>query len=132
LHGFLDRSHEISQGLATAEGSFWHGIMHRREGDYPNAKYWFRQAGPHAIHRPLVEAIRERVSTELEVPGGREEPAWARWYSLEAWDPYGFVDLVERVQRAGSPGRPFCEKIAWLEWQLLFTHCYDEAFAPSA
>ena len=41
----LERSHGISQNLHTAEGSYWHGIMHRREGDFSNAKYWFRQAG---------------------------------------------------------------------------------------
>jgi hypothetical protein len=41
----LDRSHTVSQGIETEEGSFWHGIMHRREGDFSNAKYWFRRAG---------------------------------------------------------------------------------------
>jgi hypothetical protein len=41
----LHRSHQISQGLDTEEGAFWHGIMHRREGDFSNAKYWFRKAG---------------------------------------------------------------------------------------
>ena len=34
LHNFLDRSHEISQDINTREGSFWHAIMHRLEGDY--------------------------------------------------------------------------------------------------
>src|SRR5687767_13390080 len=42
---FLDESHAISQDLDTAEGSYWHGILHRREPDYPNAKYWFRRVG---------------------------------------------------------------------------------------
>jgi hypothetical protein len=41
----LERSHTISQNIHTPEGSFWHGIMHRREGDFGNSKYWFRQAG---------------------------------------------------------------------------------------
>src|SRR5262245_27341324 len=38
---FLDESHTVSQAIHTPEGSFWHGVMHRREGDYGNAKYWF-------------------------------------------------------------------------------------------
>lgn len=41
----LDRSHAISQDLHSPEGSFWHAIMHRREGDFSNSKYWLRQAG---------------------------------------------------------------------------------------
>ena len=33
---FLDRSHTISQDIHTSTGSFWHGIMHRREPDWSN------------------------------------------------------------------------------------------------
>src|SRR5688572_27301328 len=29
-----DASHAISQQLETAEGSYWHGILHRREPDF--------------------------------------------------------------------------------------------------
>src|SRR5439155_27265178 len=31
---YLDESHSLSQDIHTPEGSFWHGIMHRREGDF--------------------------------------------------------------------------------------------------
>src|SRR5258706_16358356 len=31
-HDWLDESHQISQSLHSATGSFWHAIMHRREG----------------------------------------------------------------------------------------------------
>jgi hypothetical protein len=37
---FLHESHEVSQELKTPEGSFWHAIMHRREPDAWNSKYW--------------------------------------------------------------------------------------------
>src|SRR6476661_1793936 len=38
LHDYLDESHNISQRIDTPEGSYWHAIMHRREGDFSNAK----------------------------------------------------------------------------------------------
>src|SRR6185295_10328040 len=33
-YDFLDESHHISQELETPGGSYWHGIMHRREPDF--------------------------------------------------------------------------------------------------
>ena len=36
-----DEAHVIAQDLSSAEGSFWHGIVHRQEPDAENASYWF-------------------------------------------------------------------------------------------
>src|SRR5262245_42936202 len=44
-HDWLDESHRISQRLDNPTGSLWHAIMHRREGDFSNSKYWYTQAG---------------------------------------------------------------------------------------
>src|SRR5262249_40608970 len=44
---FLDESHTLSQEIETPTGSFWHAIMHRREGDFGNSKYWWRRVGKH-------------------------------------------------------------------------------------
>lgn len=42
----LDEAHSVFQEAKSREGSYWHGMMHRREGDFPNARYWVLRAGP--------------------------------------------------------------------------------------
>jgi hypothetical protein len=52
-HGYLDECHKIAQQIASPTGSYWHGIMHRHEGDLSNSKYWYTRVGRH----PVLEAI---------------------------------------------------------------------------
>ncbi len=100
LAGDLNRSHEISQQIHSAEGSWWHGIMHRREGDFGNSKYWFRQVGPH----PLWERI-------AQLTGGTYQ------------DPFEFVDACRQAVGGGGEAERQCESAQWIEWQTLMAHC---------
>ncbi len=121
LHGFLDESHSLSQSDPTAESSYWHGIMHRREGDFSNAKYWFRRVGRHAIHPGLAVAARELAS-------GTAAGIASSLTLTGTWDPGAFVDLCQR-SLGGGPEKRACEEIQKREWALLFAHCYDAAIA---
>ena len=50
LNDDLARSHALAQeheGDKTCD--YWHAIVHRREGDFDNAKYWLRQVGRHPV-----------------------------------------------------------------------------------
>ena len=86
----LDRSHVISQGIEDATGSFWHGIMHRREGDFSNSHYWFHRVGKHPVMTSIhgydahdfideVEAQHEKSPADLVALQRREWEALFKW-----------------------------------------------------
>jgi len=104
---YLDESHSISQELHGPEGSFWHAIMHRREGDFSNSKYWWRRVGSHPVYAALGEEAR-RFGV----------------FASAKWDPNAFVD---RVEAAGSADTEVLARLQDREWTLLFDHCRRQA-----
>jgi hypothetical protein len=102
-----DQAHAIAQDDASAEGSFWHGILHRQEPDPGNAGYWFRRVGRHAIFPALRSAAAELA------------------YGVKnQWDPFAFIDYCESARRKpGSRDEEIAMAVQLAEWQLLFDYC---------
>jgi len=109
-HDFLDESHTISQDLSGWVGPYWHGIMHRREPDAGNAKYWFRRVEPN----PVYEA--------LAVDAAETGPGF-----MKPWDPFAFVDRCERERGTRNDAEAVCRRVQLREMQLLFDWCYRKA-----
>jgi hypothetical protein len=114
----LDRSHAVSQSLNTPTGSFWHGIMHRREGDFSNAHYWFKRTGSHPAYSHIL------------VAGG----SGASGTAVGGYDPHGFIDAVQRAHhddRDQDPNpdgidNPYLLSTQRKEWAALFEHCAEK------
>lgn len=82
----LERSHTISQEIHSTTGSYWHGIMHRREGDFSNSRYWHRRAAGH----PLLEGKPDGLVADVERTKGQDIPEVVakqrqEWADLFAW-----------------------------------------------
>ena len=110
----LDESHQVSQGIRTEDGSFWHAIMHRQEPDAGNSAYWFRHAGRHPVFGVLRNEAK-RLSVESPEVG----------FSVgEEWNPFDFIDFCEHArQRPGSAEEALALDIQRAEWQILFDYC---------
>jgi hypothetical protein len=111
----IDESHRIVQELAGAHASYWHGMLHRREGDFENARYWFRRTGRLKVVFPEMQARAAEVS-----------PLMARQMD---WDPYVLVGQCEQARFGGDVNQKELVALQRIEFEVMFDYLWRDAFA---
>lgn len=56
--GDWQRAHECAQEQEDSDGAWVHAYLHRKEGDLPNSRYWYSQAGRQFFPGDLDEEWR--------------------------------------------------------------------------
>ena len=119
----LDECHRIVQDIASPTGSLWHAIMHRRDGDFSNSKYWYHRCRGHHV-------LKQMGAAASSVASGHSPDALVRQTLDDGWNPDGFVDLVQAIQdKVADPRHDVAVRLQRLEWEALFDYTLREAVA---
>lgn len=78
--GEMDQAHRLVQELPTSAASYIHGMVHRIDDDFDNARYWFRRASMDPV---ASETYRRAAVNSVTVA------------SRPSWDPAFITDMVE-------------------------------------
>ena len=112
----LDAAHPITQNIETPSGSFWHAIIHRREGDFSNANYWWHRTGNHPVFDEIHDLVLHRTP---DFPFLDELRASGRW------EPRAFTDFCQEAQKSGTSAAQLAE-VQRLEMRALLEWCASQ------
>jgi hypothetical protein len=112
----LDRAHPIVQDIETSTGSFWHAIIHRREGDFSNARYWWARTGAHPVFDEICDLVLHRIA---------DFPFLDELRATGDWEPVAFTDFCQKAKRNGEHAAALAE-VQRLEMRVLLEWCASQ------
>ena len=108
-HDDLDGAHHLCQAHeGHPECDYVHALLHRREGDFANAKYWFREVGSHSVYAVVAQAAVELKQLGLVIDG--------------QWRPAAMVDACAAALGRQPARSPALMQVQKAEFRALVDH----------
>lgn len=108
----LDGAHKFFQDDSSDLASYWHGMMHRREGDFDNARYWFRRAGS----QPFFDNLHHHAAGFS-----------AHMARQLSWDPYLFTGACEQNRFGAEDEGNELVRLQRTEFEIVFDYTWRQA-----
>jgi hypothetical protein len=108
--GGIDQAHRLAQELSTSVASYIHGMVHRIDDDFDNARYWFRRA---RVDPAAAEMYRRAAAHSVTVA------------SHPSWDPSFVTDMVEASRIEGVSEE--LRAVLKVEFEVLLEFLCDSA-----
>lgn len=125
-HDQFDAAHAAAQSIEGEGqpplGDHWHAILHRREPDAGNARYWYRNVGRSPVYVPLAAWV-EAYTAPASSASRTEIAAWqARLVRDGVWQPFAMIDLCTACadRPASDPLLGFATRVQAREMAWLF------------
>jgi hypothetical protein len=113
----LDPAHRIFQEEKSDLGSYWHGMMHRREADFDNARYWFRRSG----RLPFFDRLHGKAAKQSAVMARQS-----------SWDPYLFTGECEQERFGADEKTEELRKLQRAEFDVIFEYTWRRELGAGA
>ena len=107
----IHEAHAIFQDTQGDLAAYWHGMMHRREGDFENARHWYRRAGA----LPCCAALH-RAASEFSADMARQA----------GWDPYLLTGECERARFGAEESVAGLVKLQRVEFEGVFDYTWRQ------
>ena len=108
----LKGCHHFFQDTASDLVGYWHGMMHRREADFDNSRYWFRRSGT----LPFFDILHRRAS-EIS----------SEFAKQHSWDPYLFTGQCEQHRFGADSDTDELLKVQRAEFDVVFDYSWRQA-----